>query len=46
MLGAFCLTEPRSALEVAVAYAKDRQSFDQPLFNHQAVGFRLAEYAT
>ncbi len=36
----------RSALEVAVAYAKDRQSFGQPLFNHQAVGFRLAECAT
>ena len=42
----FCLTEPRSALKVAVAYAKDRQSFGQPLFNHQAVGFRLAECAT
>ena len=36
----------RSALEVAVVYAKDRQSFGQPLFNHQAVGFRLAECAT
>ena len=36
----------RSALEVAIAYAKDRQSFGQPLFNHQAVGFRLAECAT
>jgi alkylation response protein AidB-like acyl-CoA dehydrogenase len=36
----------RSALEVAVAYAKDRQSFGQPLFNHQAVGLRLAECAT
>ena len=36
----------RSALEVAVAYAKDRQSFGQRLFNHQAVGFRLAECAT
>ncbi len=36
----------RSALEVAIAYAKDRQSFGQPLFNHQAVGFRMAECAT
>jgi alkylation response protein AidB-like acyl-CoA dehydrogenase len=36
----------RSALDVAVAYAKDRQSFGQPIFNHQAVGFRLAECAT
>jgi butyryl-CoA dehydrogenase len=36
----------RSAFEVAVAYAKERQSFGQPIFNHQAVGFRLAECAT
>lgn len=36
----------RSALDVAVAYAKDRTSFGQPIFNHQAVGFRLAECAT
>ena len=36
----------RSALEVAIAYSKDRQSFGQPIFNHQAVGFRLADCAT
>jgi butyryl-CoA dehydrogenase len=36
----------RSAFEVALAYAKERQSFGQPIFNHQAVGFRLAECAT
>ena len=36
----------RSAFEVALAYAKDRESFGQPIFNHQAVGFRLAECAT
>ena len=36
----------RSAFEVALAYAKDRQRFGQPIFNHQAVGFRLAECAT
>lgn len=36
----------RSALDVAIAYAKDRESFGQPIFNHQAVGFRLAECAT
>jgi alkylation response protein AidB-like acyl-CoA dehydrogenase len=36
----------RSALEVAIAYAKERESFGQPIFNHQAVGFRLAECAT
>ncbi|HUR88285.1 MAG TPA: acyl-CoA dehydrogenase family protein [Ramlibacter sp.] len=36
----------RSALEVAIGYAKDRQSFGTAIFNHQAVGFRLAECAT
>ena len=36
----------RSALDVALAYAKDRQSFGQPIYNHQAVSFRLAECAT
>ena len=36
----------RSAFECALAYAKDRQSFGQPIFSHQAVGFRLADCAT
>ena len=36
----------RSAFEVAVDYAKERQSFGTAIFNHQAVGFRLAECAT
>jgi butyryl-CoA dehydrogenase len=36
----------RSALEVALAYAKERQSFGTAIINHQAVGFRLAECAT
>lgn len=36
----------RSALEVALAYAKDRQSFGAPILSHQAVGFRLADCAT
>jgi butyryl-CoA dehydrogenase len=36
----------RSAFEVALSYAKDRQSFGTAIFNHQAVGFRLAECAT
>lgn len=36
----------RSAFEVALAYAKERQSFGQVIFNHQAVGFRLADCAT
>ncbi|GAA4350778.1 acyl-CoA dehydrogenase family protein [Variovorax defluvii] len=36
----------RSAFEVAVAYAKERQAFGQPIFEQQAVGFRLADCAT
>ncbi len=36
----------RAAFEAALTYAKDRQSFDKPLFEHQAVQFRLAEMAT
>lgn len=36
----------RAAFEAALAYAKDRESFDRPLFDHQAVQFRLADMAT
>lgn len=36
----------RSAFEVALAYAKDRQAFGGSIFEQQAVGFRLAECAT
>ncbi|MBK8073081.1 MAG: acyl-CoA dehydrogenase family protein [Ramlibacter sp.] len=36
----------RSAFEVALAYSRERQSFGTAIFNHQAVGFRLAECAT
>lgn len=36
----------RSAFDVALAYAKDRNSFGSAIINHQAVGFRLADCAT
>ncbi len=36
----------RSAFDCALAYAKERQSFRTAIFNHQAVGFRLADCAT
>ncbi len=36
----------RAAFDAALAYAKDRESFDKPLFEHQAVQFRLADMAT
>ncbi len=36
----------RSAFETALQYSKERESFGTAIFNHQAVGFRLAECAT
>ena len=36
----------RAAFECALQYSKERESFGQPIFNHQAVGFRLVECAT
>ncbi len=36
----------RAAFEVALAYSKQRESFGQPIFQHQAVQFRLADMAT
>ncbi|MBY4731630.1 acyl-CoA dehydrogenase family protein [Cupriavidus pauculus] len=36
----------RAAFDAALAYAKERESFGQPLFQHQAVQFRLADMAT
>ena len=36
----------RAAFEAALAYAKQRESFGQPIFNHQAVQFKLADMAT
>jgi alkylation response protein AidB-like acyl-CoA dehydrogenase len=45
-IGAQSIGMARSALEVAIDYAKQRESFGTSIFNHQAVGFRLAECAT
>ena len=36
----------RAAFEAALRYAKERESFGTPIFNHQAVQFRLADMAT
>lgn len=36
----------RSALEHALRYAQERQSFGTAIINHQAVSFRLADMAT
>lgn len=35
----------RAAYEAALAYAKQRESFGKPIFEHQSVQFRLAEMA-
>ena len=35
----------RAAYESALGYAKERESFGKPIFEHQAVQFRLAEMA-
>lgn len=36
----------RAALDCAVAYSKERETFGKPIFQHQAVSFRLADAAT
>ncbi len=36
----------QAALEAAMSYAQQRQTFGKPIFEHQAIGFRLAEMAT
>ena len=36
----------RAALEAALAYAQERESFGQPIWKHQAIGHYLANMAT
>jgi butyryl-CoA dehydrogenase len=36
----------RAAFEAALAYSKERTSFGKPIFEHQAVQFRLSDMAT
>lgn len=36
----------RAAFEAALAYARERTAFGQPIVQHQAVAFRLADMAT
>ncbi len=36
----------RAAFEAALRYAHEREAFGAPIFNHQAVSFRLADMAT
>jgi butyryl-CoA dehydrogenase len=36
----------RAAFDAALAYAKDREAFAKPIFEHQSVQFKLADMAT
>ena len=36
----------RAAFEAALTYSKDRVAFGKPIFEHQALQFRLADMAT
>ncbi|MBB3957201.1 acyl-CoA dehydrogenase family protein [Novosphingobium sediminicola] len=44
-IAAQCVGMAAAALDIAIAYARDRQSFGQPIIQHQAVGHRLADLA-
>lgn len=45
-IGAMGLGLAKGALELTVAYAKERRTFGKPISGHQAVAFKLAEMAT
>ncbi|WP_375398169.1 acyl-CoA dehydrogenase family protein [uncultured Sphingomonas sp.] len=45
-IAAQCVGMAQAALDIAIGYAKDRQSFGKAIIEHQAVGFRLADLAT
>jgi len=45
-VAAQCVGLARAAYEAALDYAKQREAFGQPLIEHQAVSFRLADMAT
>jgi len=45
-IAAQALGMARAAYEVALAYAQEREAFGKPIFEHQAVAFRLADMAT
>ncbi|MEZ4741485.1 MAG: acyl-CoA dehydrogenase family protein [Bdellovibrionota bacterium] len=45
-IGAMGLGLAKGALDMTLAYAKERKTFGKPLVKHQAVAFKLAEMAT
>ena len=45
-IGAQAVGMAQAAYEAALAYAHERETFGKPIFEHQAVAFRLADMAT
>jgi len=45
-IGAQSVGMARAAYAIALAYAKQRETFGKPIIGHQAVAFRLADMAT
>ena len=45
-IGSQCVGMAQAALGIAVRYAHERHAFGKPIFEHQAVSFRLADMAT
>jgi len=41
-----CVGMARAALDAAVDYAKERESFGKPICEHQAIAFKLSDMAT
>ena len=46
IIAAQCVGIGQAALEAAVKYAQQRQSFGKPIAHHQAIQFKLADMAT
>jgi acyl-CoA dehydrogenase len=45
-VGAFAIGMARAALQLATSYAQERQTFNKPLKDHQALAHRLADLTT
>jgi cyclohexanecarboxyl-CoA dehydrogenase len=45
-LGLMCLGAAKQSLEEAAAYAQQRETFGQPLSEHQGLAFQFSEHAT
>lgn len=45
-ISAQCVGIARAALDAAIQYADERNTFGKPIHQHQAIGFKLADMAT